>query len=557
MINRTTAARTNPRAARSGQALVEFAIISFVLTAMLAGFLGLIVLGLGSFQNNIATENAGRVLDEHPVLIREHFVTHFSDSMSDDFFDPNNHDFENVTARQVFRFLTEYQIAYDLNGETEMLPLYDESLLILSPDRWRYLTDPDDPGNTKEIPEINRSLLPSYIFDPDVALNGEAEQGAYRYPGAVVERTTADGETYQTVLIPILDDTLNGEPVNGVERTFNIKPLELTEAHPVARNWVAPVTVVRSIESSGAKGPTFKLVIFYPSQPASMIDLAVVRDSENRITSQAPEALNAGTTHSEFETLPAGYQFPETAFTANPKFGASSSRGKYGLGESFAFVTTVRPYRAVFEASSLFRLEPTPAVVKYEADESDVLQLDDEFDLSEEPPTSDTPVAPFSVYQDNHDQPLDFEVHVADRFSDGLQRYFTDFPIVPPPSADNDFVTNVLQLLPHDDGVWRVSVAAEFEANVPWAVNHVLQLWLYKNGVRESLIAAHKVAMGHSERISISGQTLIKVDEGDILQVRVFTDEDGVPEAQTNASISVSLTGQPETNWVSFERIED
>jgi len=54
--------RLTHRPRRSGQAMVEFAIISFLLTAMLSAFLGLIVLGLGSFQNNLAAESAGRLL---------------------------------------------------------------------------------------------------------------------------------------------------------------------------------------------------------------------------------------------------------------------------------------------------------------------------------------------------------------------------------------------------------------------------------------------------------------------------------------------------------------
>ena len=72
--------------ARSGQAMVEFAIISFVLTAMLAGFLIIISLGLSSFQNNIAAESAGRVLDEHEQLTRRNFNTHF---MGESDYDPD------------------------------------------------------------------------------------------------------------------------------------------------------------------------------------------------------------------------------------------------------------------------------------------------------------------------------------------------------------------------------------------------------------------------------------------------------------------------------------
>ncbi|MFG0253506.1 MAG: hypothetical protein ACF787_00180, partial [Rhodopirellula sp. JB053] len=91
------------RESRAGQALVEFAIISFVLSAIVAGLLGIMVLALGSFQNNIAAENAGRVLDQHPALVKENFVTHFSDDSSDDYFDVAIHSWDDVSARQVYR----------------------------------------------------------------------------------------------------------------------------------------------------------------------------------------------------------------------------------------------------------------------------------------------------------------------------------------------------------------------------------------------------------------------------------------------------------------------
>lgn len=113
----------NQKSKRSGQAIVEFAIISFVLTAMLAGFLGIIVLGLGSFQNNIAAESAGRLLDEHEVFIEENFFDHFGDPMDPDYLDPTISDFEDVTARQVYRFLNEYP--FDQGAPDRRL--YDES----------------------------------------------------------------------------------------------------------------------------------------------------------------------------------------------------------------------------------------------------------------------------------------------------------------------------------------------------------------------------------------------------------------------------------------------
>jgi hypothetical protein len=52
---------------------------------------------------------------------------------------------------------------------------------------------------------------------------------------------------------------------------------------------------------------------------------------------------------------------------------------------------------------------------------------------------------------------------VIDRASVELRRYHVDLIIDPPASAGNDFVTNVVQLQPNDDGVRRVSIAAKFE----------------------------------------------------------------------------------------------
>ena len=116
---------------RRGQALVEFAIISFMLSAMVAGLLGIVVLALGSFQNNIAAESAGRLLDE-----------------------------------RVTTGLTTTQAVYD---ELKTLGFYDEARLILTPGEFY------DSAFRSGLPEINQLLLSSYIYDPD--------RDVYRYPG--------------------------------------------------------------------------------------------------------------------------------------------------------------------------------------------------------------------------------------------------------------------------------------------------------------------------------------------------------------------------------------
>ena len=532
---------------RRGQALVEFAIISFVLTAMLMGFLGLIVMGLGSFQNNIASENAGRILDENSVFVRENFVAHFSEPTDNDFFNPTLLDIEDVTARQMYRFMNEYSVDGTVGGPV----LYDESRLILSVGDW---------GNRANLnlPLLNQSLLGQYIFDPDLQIEGQPEQGAYRFPGAIVTNPAG----IRTVLVPLLPGPNN---TNGIRRTFHVESTDPDSFYPVSQDWVAPVVVGRSPNRDDLQ---LQVILFHPSQPASTIQLDVERDESGRTISQTPVEADDEVVDGLIGEPPEGYELaPPTSI--NDRFGASSSRGEFGLGESFAFVTTVRPFRAVFETSSVFRLLRTPVFVKYEADED--AQPFDELQDAFDPlftGTSDVAVSPFDrdfgAYDFNQDQALEIDRNSLDGQSQELQRYYLDFPIVPPASDDNDYVENVFQLRSNDDGVWRVSVAVEFErtnvvgsasVTVPqWNPNHLLQLWLYKNGVRESLIATHNVTSSHEEPISITGQTAINADEGDVLQVRVLTRSPTPPPSPTE---KVRLTGDPDLNWVSFERIEE
>jgi len=276
-------------AARQGQALVEFAIISFVLTGMLAGTLGLIVLGLGSFQNNIAAESIGRYLDER-----------LPSSLS--------------TAQDVYDELAEQDF-------------YKEEHLIISPANWF------DAGFRKNLPEVNRTLLPNYIYDPDLDV--------YRYPGAVVTNALDQ----QTVLIPLLPDASLGAS-RGIDRAFNVNLGDV----PVSADWVGPVSISKIDDDDDT---TYRVVVFYPSQPGPLLNLQVVRDIDGTILSQDP--IEADDSAVSLSALPSGYTFATP--TVSVPENASTSRGKYGLGETFAFLKRVRPYRRVFESASIVRLE--------------------------------------------------------------------------------------------------------------------------------------------------------------------------------------------------------
>ena len=293
------------RRSRCGQALLEFAIIAFVMSAMVAGLVGLIVLGLGSFQNNIAAENAGRLLDEN-----EHF--------SADAFIELGLDATTADAQDVYQLLTS-----DVTSPTDpdaRPKHFDESKLILSPTEWF------DSTAKAALPPLNRYLLGSYIYDPD--------RDVYRYPGAVVS-----GPSGLTVMVPLLASSGSAK---GIDQSIHI---DAASAFPVADDWVGPVTVQQ-------RSGVFEIVITYPSQPASMMSIDLVEDAEGNILSQTPVVADDAAI--SLSPPPSGYTLaPITVAAGSP---ASPSRGDYGLGESYAFGTQVRPYRRVFESMSVFRL---------------------------------------------------------------------------------------------------------------------------------------------------------------------------------------------------------
>jgi len=82
-----------------------------------------------------------------------------------------------------------------------------------------------------------------------------------------------------------------------------------------------------SVSVSKIDDETYRVVIFYPSQPGSMLNLEVVRDIDGRIVSQNPIEANDATV--SLSALPAGYTFETPPM--NPYVDSSASRGQYGL----------------------------------------------------------------------------------------------------------------------------------------------------------------------------------------------------------------------------------
>jgi len=93
-----------------------------------------------------------------------------------------------------------------------------------------------------------------------------------------------NADDVQTVLTPLLKDTT--PPVaKGIDRALNVSSGDT----PVSDDWVGPVSV------SKIDDETYRVVIFYPSQPGSMLNLEVVRDIDGRIVSQNPIEANDST----------------------------------------------------------------------------------------------------------------------------------------------------------------------------------------------------------------------------------------------------------------------
>lgn len=505
---------------RKGQALVEFAIISFILVMMVAGFLGLLVLGLNSFQTNIAAENIGRTLDGNDYLTEANFRMHFSDSNDPEYIAPDD-DFENITAKHVYRFLNEFPITDD---EGNVSYLYDESRLIIADAEWESARSDANPFN---LSEINRALLNQYIHDEDL--------NVHRYPGAVVNNPTYSANTVLVPLLPGEDDL--GNPTNGIEKSFNVDPLDLSACYPVALDWAAPL-VVKKVDNGNDF--EFQVVLFTPSQPLSTTSMVVERDSEGRVIKQDPVRVNDDELDMTIGSLPDEYTLVRDT-SRDPGFASLPTRGDYGLGESTAFYTGeephdrfVRPYRAVFESATTFRIRSpfAPIMVAVSGSESPI-SLDDA-SLVQEPPVG-------SGFEDGDDQAYPLTQLDIGRQSLELRRYF----LPSDPSDGNDFDESVLLTLENDGGIWDIEASAEFVPDTNWTAGHVLELRLYVNGLQRRTIARKEVGINTAEPVTLQGDTLEQIEAGESLQVRVYT----------SGSTSVDISGTPRLNYVTFERV--
>ncbi len=300
---------------RPGQALIEFAVIAFVLTLLLGAMLtfGFMLFGANVLQQ--AADVGAMELARHPD-------------------EPDK----------------TFDAALDASG------LFDEEYLVCQiggsdtteEDLPSVYTEAEYQALQNRMPMINRLLFPLYIYDRDL--------NAIRYPGTVVTRTS-DSEL--TVLIPIVGFG-NRDANTGVETITQWRSV-VEEILPSGATQGA--YSVTSTTTGQLDAGMVALRINFPYQSGAMVAYqqqdsggTVLRTPDalgrDDITSVAVEADDSAVTAA---ALPAGFSL--TNPTPDNTTDGLPHRGAYGLGSMQAFTVNVRPYRKVLTAQGIYRRE--------------------------------------------------------------------------------------------------------------------------------------------------------------------------------------------------------
>lgn len=491
---------------RSGQALIEFAFVSIVMVTL---FMVAFALGLMLLQSMVtanAGASAGRILHHHPRLSPEAFAL-----MREIDGVPNEFDIANPTASEIMRLITADFTGSMDSAELEFTdrfggPLYDERLLVLTREEY------DAPS---ALPELNRLLLPNYIYD--------ADRDRFRYPGAVVER---DIDNRLTVLVPltegIIDACFNTGDCSEYDPdtlTFWLPPLRICKVSNTCD--IVSETMPMDLRADG----TFAITITFPAQAGSLVAFQPVRDGNDEILQDASgneirtRIIADDSALTNLSTLPPGYTLAPVA--SSPEFASLSTRGDYGLGELAVLDMSqepfepilVRPYRRVIGHAATFRLGQ-----RFEAFRR-IGPADMAVNLGHNDPPQPEP---FSLTGSG-----------AGNYNDA-----------------NLIATNSAELTIPVQGKWRISAAAEVDfPTAPTGGN--LSLWIYRYDADTSsfeqdvLLASTPLSSAPGRRL-VSGAIVLSLDEGDQLEVRI---------SQDSGHSDAAVVNSPSTNWISIESV--
>lgn len=289
----------------SGQAIIEFAVVAFILTLLLGAMLAL---GFLFFSANVVQQAAdvgAMELARHPESPTETF--------------------ENALIAS---------------------GLYSEADLVVPVG-----TDP------QSLPLINQLLFSVYVYDPDI--------DQVRFPGTLVNNGAGD----LTVVIPLVGsrsatgvETIS-EWRNVVEEIIptgeSAGPYSITattgEQGGLGQPGMVALRINYPYQSSALVAYVYTDADGNPLTASETIgqdgvlNVAVTAD-DSAVSNAASATFPDGQTLSD-----AGYSLHNP--TPNPDFGAGTNRGTFGFGEAFAHGKTVRPFRRVISAQGIYRRE--------------------------------------------------------------------------------------------------------------------------------------------------------------------------------------------------------
>jgi hypothetical protein len=295
---------------RSGQAMVEFAIISFVLITILTGILGFGLMLLKANIGVVAVGSISNLLDREFTSVEIEKIEGSDDSA------------KLITALA--------RLTRDATGQV----YFSETDLVLEPERYRQaLTDFEASG----VSLVIKSLLPLYQWD-------DARE-RFHFPGTIVRRVSDDEFT---VLVPL---TNTRDDSNLYVISNWLRPVDFTYDPPEP----PPSDPPSAPEGKPAKAT---VTINYPASSAVLI---AYRDTGELTPNGDPVRS------------PISAEISPNSMEVSLAFGGEytiDADGDTGIDSAYAYGTRVHIFQRVFTQSSTFRfreqsstqpaVEPTP-----------------------------------------------------------------------------------------------------------------------------------------------------------------------------------------------------
>lgn len=322
------------RRRRRGQALVEFAVVSFVLLLIVAGLLtfGFLLFGANIVQEAVdvgAQEFARLPL---PAVVEFPELGATGRTSTDPSSATTGSGRPNVFAHPTFkaRIFDEQHLVIDLDADLAPGQSVDD-----------YLADK---------PLINRLLRPVLVYE-------ELSDGRrlVRYPGALV---TNSGTGELTVLVPRVAER-NAADGRETDVEWHAVVEEIREAGPTPPTTLGPLSLDSQV--TGVDPGMVALRINYPFQSGAMVAYRY-RRGDGTFAGSPAEALGEDVDNIEVVAdddegdfgLPSPY---ELAVAADDVGRSPASGGRFGLGRLQAAGGAVRPYRKLLSVQAVYRRE--------------------------------------------------------------------------------------------------------------------------------------------------------------------------------------------------------